>query len=333
MTEPCPWCGATGESLWEEDALAVREMMFGTRDPFMLKRCGICASLVLQDPPADLAPYYPPNYYSFESEPLQPSGPVRIAFGAAGVPLTRLGPGLADGLLARSRPSLGVFRALAGRGVRRSSRILDVGSGDGFQLSVLAAFGFRNLLGIDPYLSEPRAFGAVELRRSSLAEMKGEFDVIFFNHVLEHLADPAAELGRTLDRLAPGGTVVVRVPLSDSWAARTYGADWVQLDSPRHLTVPTAAGVKAAAGFAGLDLVREFRDSTGFGYWASEQYGEDVPLRDERSWLESPERSPLTAADIDRCDELAREHNEAGDGDQGCFVLERAGVTGLSSAA
>lgn len=319
IDERCQWCV---ESRWAGETLPVREMMFGTRDRFTLRRCQACGSLGLADPPADLGPYYPPGYYSFSSEPPDLGGGMQLAMRAAAAILLRLPPPLADRLLARSRVSLGVFRALAGRGVRKGARVLDVGSGDGFQLAILAAFGFRHLLGVDPYLSEERTAGPVELRRSELAEVKGSFDVITLNHVLEHLPDPVGTLHEARERLRPGGTLVVRVPLADSWAFREYGADWVQLDPPRHLTVPSSDGVRRGAEAAGLRLVRSFRDSTGFGYWASVQYGFDVPLRDGRSWLEDPEASPLDRAEVARCETLAREHNAAGDGDQGCFVLE-----------
>jgi SAM-dependent methyltransferase len=316
----CAWCGGD----WTPDRIEAREMMFGTRDAFTLLRCASCGSLAVAEPPVDLAPYYPPNYYSFESEPPAPGGAMRLGLGVASSVLLRMPPAAADRLLGRSRASLQILRALAGRGLGKSARVLDVGSGDGFQLAVLAAFGFRELLGVDPYLGEERRIGRVELRRAEIGEVEGSFDVIMANHVLEHLADPARALAEMRKRLSGGGTVIVRVPLADSWAASEYGADWVQLDTPRHLTVPTAAGVGHAAESAGLRLVRSFRDSTGFGYWASEQYRLDVPLRDERSWLEHPEASPLGRDDIARADALAREHNAAGDGDQGCFVLEAA---------
>jgi hypothetical protein len=65
----CPICrAATGQFL---DA---REMMFGTRESFTYFECEGCGCLHLIDVPADLAAYYPKEYYSLK--PLSPR-PVR----------------------------------------------------------------------------------------------------------------------------------------------------------------------------------------------------------------------------------------------------------------
>jgi 2-polyprenyl-3-methyl-5-hydroxy-6-metoxy-1,4-benzoquinol methylase len=62
----------------------------------------------------------------------------------------------------------------------------------------------------------------------------GEFDLMIFADVLEHLPDPDAALARCLPYLAPGGTVVVSVPnirfylvlarlLADRWEYADHG--------------------------------------------------------------------------------------------------------------
>ena len=60
----CPLCD--GAVRGEHRA---REMMFGLRDRFLYGECRDCGSLVLLDPPADLGPYYPPDYYSLSPRP------------------------------------------------------------------------------------------------------------------------------------------------------------------------------------------------------------------------------------------------------------------------
>ena len=42
--------------------------MFGTRESFTYLQCGGCGTVQLLDVPADLAPHYPPDYYSFNTK-------------------------------------------------------------------------------------------------------------------------------------------------------------------------------------------------------------------------------------------------------------------------
>ncbi len=114
-----------------------------------------------------------------------------------------------------------------------------------------------------------------------------------------------------------GGRILVRVPLADSDAAERYGPDWVQLDAPRHRTIPTAAGVAALAGRLGLSIVDAWRDSTAFQFWASELYRKGGFLA---------ECDPAEAFSPDAIAQWERDAaavNAAGRGDQGVFVLRR----------
>jgi SAM-dependent methyltransferase len=48
-------------------------------------------------------------------------------------------------------------------------------------------------------------------------EVAGEFEVLLFSHVLEHLRDPVRVVRRLLPLLVPGGHVVVAVPNVLEW--------------------------------------------------------------------------------------------------------------------
>ena len=319
----CLWCGSpTGGG----DPLRVREMMFGTRTEHRLGRCDTCGSLVLQDPPADLGSAYPEGYYSHDAPSgfEAPDNLKRRILRARSEALLRLPAPLADRLLARASFPLAPFRWFAGLGVRTSSRILDVGSGDGYLLRRLALSGFTRLAGIDPYLSAEYSDEVLTLRRAELAEVDGPYDVIMFHHALEHLADPVATLREARERLAPGGAVVARVPLADSWAARHYGPDWVQLDAPRHLSVPTEAGLRMGAEAAGLRVTRAGRDSDAIQFWGSEQYRLGIPLNDLRSVMRGERAGPFSEREMRDWRRRARALNRSGEGDSGCFVLAPA---------
>src|SRR5436190_21957778 len=45
-----------------------REMMFGFRDEFTYFECARCGCVQIQEVPANLAKYYPDNYYSFQKQ-------------------------------------------------------------------------------------------------------------------------------------------------------------------------------------------------------------------------------------------------------------------------
>lgn len=318
---PCLWCGAEIET---GKPLLVHEMMFGTRAEHRLGRCGSCDSLRLLDPPADPASAYPDGYYAHGSTPsfVAPDNLKRRLLRARSEALLRLFPAAADRLLTRATYPLMPFRWFAGLRLGTSARILDVGCGEGYLLRRLALAGFTRLTGIDPHMAEQSESDVLSLRRARLDEVRGPFDVVMLHHVLEHLGDPVAALREVATLLAPGGAVVARVPLADSWAARHYGADWVQLDAPRHLSVPTEAAMGIAVSAAGLRLRRSWRDSDAIQIWGSEQYRLGIPLEDPRSVMHG--ESPFSAGQLRRWAARARTLNRTGEGDSGCFVLSAA---------
>lgn len=324
MTQRCPLCnGHLGG-----DLLSAREMMFGTRERFQYGQCGECGTLVLLQVPSDLLTHYPADYYSH----VEPVCPEDFRFPHTSGAwfrrtrsnlLLRMPVTLADRLVVAGRvpPFFGWF---AGRRVTTHASALDVGSGGGKILLQMARHGFTRLTGVDPYLKRERSIGPVQLQRRKIDELVGHFDVVMLNHVLEHIATPRTVLARLRDHLAPEGTLVIRVPLVDSWAARNYGAEWVQLDAPRHLVLPTEAGMAIAARASGLRVWRTFRDGGPLQFWGSEQYLLDIPLRDARSWAENPGASSFTQAQVDAWEIEAKGLNQRGQGDSAVFVIARA---------
>jgi SAM-dependent methyltransferase len=194
-----------------------------------------------------------------------------------------------------------------------SSRIADVGSGEGSLVIRMAAHGFDDVWGFDPYIRADRDCGNAHLRRTGVGQAEGLFDVIMFHHSLEHLPRPVEELRNAKARLAADGAILVRVPLAGTFADRHYGRDWVSLDPPRHLNVPSRQGMQAAASASGLDIDRVFFDSLPQQIWASEQYRRDIPLRGERG---GP-RQKVSRALRRRTRELNRHE----DGDSAGFLL------------
>lgn len=307
----------------ESDArFSVREMMFGLREQFEYYQCSACGSLNIAEPPENLGRYYPSQYYSFaapnENGPLKRFLKRHLARSALG------GVDVLGALLCRRYGVREELRWLLPTGVGFDSPILDVGCGAGHFLYWLWGAGFCNLTGIDPFLpreTTPRQ--GLRILKEDLANHEGEYDLVMLNHSLEHVENPASTLRHVRRLLRPGHFAIVRLPLADSNAWRTYGVDWVALDAPRHLFIPTEEGIGLLADRAGLAVSKAIRDSTALQFWGSEQYRRDVPLRDGHSYAVNPSLAPFSTDEIHAFERMADERNAIGDGDQACFYLRR----------
>jgi SAM-dependent methyltransferase len=308
------------------EALSVREMVLGLREPFGYLRCGGCGSLQLQDVPSDLGRYYPNDYYSFTGDLAPPDRPLLRAARRARTMLFLRARRLLPAPVLSTRLAPLTMRWMRRANLSLSSAILDVGCGSGQLLSYLQRQGFTDLEGIDPFLpAEAEGAGRFPLRRATPADISGRFDFVMMNHVFEHVPDPAGALKSVRRLLAPGGTVLIRVPLAGSWASQRYGANWAQLDAPRHLFVFSAQGMETIARTSGFEVRDVFYDSEAFQFWASEQYERDIPLRDERSYAMNPAASIFSPGQIRDYQRQAALLNRRGEGDQAGFLLTPVG--------
>jgi SAM-dependent methyltransferase len=183
-------------------------------------------------------------------------------------------------------------------GITTRSRILDVGCGAGLVLLGLREYGFRKLLGVDPYIDDDISYpNGVRVLKRSLDDIAGPFDLVMFHHSFEHLADPQAMLGRVHEVLGRGSYALIRMPVvGKAW--RDYGVDWFQLDAPRHLFLFSEQGFRHLATSAGFAVERVTYDSTEFQFWAGEQYRHDIPFLDQRSHFVDPQGSMFTEDQI-----------------------------------
>jgi SAM-dependent methyltransferase len=298
-------CRACGHSASGRHWLA-QERIFGLPGRFDYTECPDCGALSITMVPADLARFYPNNYYSFDplaAAPARESWRDRLAYGTTAV---------RHALVRRLLPA-------------RDARILDVGSGSGRLLQTLHQDGYRNVCGIDPLLpSAQERIVPFPLLRREIGECEGNWDVIMYHHVLEHIADPRLELRLASARLRPGGILIIRVPLADSWARRKYGPCWVQWDAPRHLCLPTRLAIRRLAAENGLGVTQVIPDSTGVQVWASRLYRRGRLLNSPQNPFSQPRRRFFSALPgIMLGIGWAWWLNRLGKGDQACFVLQR----------
>lgn len=278
--------------------------MFGTRQIFTYGECLDCGTLELLDKPDDLSPYYPSKYYSFTNA-VRPSLYRSIKGIVFRFPFGNL----------CSRTPL--HRTIFGYGLRRNTRVLDVGCGAGKFLCDLAFYGLRCLTGIDPYLSaEGNPCDNARLIKANIFEIQGEWDLITISHALEHMERPVEVLSKASDLLSSRGICVVSIPVvGQAW--ETYRENWVQLDAPRHLFIYTEKGMTMTCNKAGLRIVQIKYDSTAFQFWGSELYQKDIPL------IPKDECAAFSAKQLSEFSRRANLLNRERRGDQAIFVLRK----------
>ncbi len=323
-------CLACGEASEWSDEIKAPEMMLGLREPFHYGECRTCASLTLIDPPADLGRYYPAeSYYSLDEDVVRSASRLsRRAPFLVLAALVRCGQAERIQRLMERFPALQrdnvveMLAALRLTGVGlRGARVLDVGSGAGFTTILLAQLG-AVADGIDPHAREWRS-GRASTRVGDIDDAVGPYDIVLFQHSLEHMPDPARALRLAREHLASAGRILVRIPVADGFASRRYGGQWVQLDAPRHLFVPSVDGIRRLAARAGLDVSDLVWDSNAFQFWGSEQYRLGIPLTDPRSAVNA-DQSLFTAEQMAQWRAEARSLNERGQGDTISVVLTAA---------
>lgn len=299
-------------------------MMFGTREAFEYFCCSACDTLQIHNAleGAELMRHYPSNYYSHNAS-AEPGAFRWLVTQHDEYKLRGGKPVL--GAFIKSRISEGIFRVLLGGDVIRmlaqlevahDARILDVGCGTGGLLDRLTRIGFNNLVGADPFIeADGESAEGVPLMKADLHDVDGKYDLIMFNHSLEHVPDPVSTLKVASGKLAVGGMCLARVPTTSSEAWTTYQADWVQADAPRHMVIPSRQGMAMAAESAGMRVVRTFDDSNLGQFLGSEAYRRDVSVTDPKILrLFGPKQ-------LWEWEKRARLLNRQGRGDQTGFVL------------
>jgi SAM-dependent methyltransferase len=314
----CRICGGPNS----DQTYRVREMMLGTADEFDYFVCSDCGCLQIAVVPLDLAKYYSNGYYSLNEEPTQ-AGPLKRFLKRQ---RSRYGIGEINilGLLAAWKFGLPVVYEWAKKAkINFTSRILDVGCGKGFLLLKLKEEGFTDLTGIDPYLdTDITGHAGLNIYKKEIAEVDGEFDFVMLNHSFEHMDEPLSVLKEIYRVLKRDRYALIRIPVIPSYAWRTYGVNWVQLDAPRHLFLHTVQSMKFLAEKTGFEMKEIVYDSSDLQFWGSELYCRNTSMTDyQRSIAENSPSSMFSANDLYRFKEKARELNALEDGDQACFYL------------
>jgi 2-polyprenyl-3-methyl-5-hydroxy-6-metoxy-1,4-benzoquinol methylase len=210
-------------------------------DQFLAMRCRECGLVYLALRPAmsDLDRVYPPDYhaFNFSSERYGPAHQVREWLE------TR-----------RLRPWC--------RELRPDARIIDMGCGDGFHLSLLRKLGAPGweLEGVD---ASERAVEAARARgmvihlgtAQQVSLPAASYDLALLIATIEHVDDPPAVLRAVRELLRPGGRVVVVTDNTDTLSFRLFGGRyWGGYHFPRHWNLFNNQNLRQLAAQAGFDV-------------------------------------------------------------------------------
>ncbi|GAA2127191.1 class I SAM-dependent methyltransferase [Nocardioides bigeumensis] len=304
----CVVCGPEAPST----PFVLTESMFGSGERFDYHRCDVCGSMQIDVVPEDLARHYDPGLYSSFNVPdvigprWQGSRTVRALWALRG----RVH--LATGLAGTGMPWL------REAGAKQGDRVLDLGCGDGHELSRMRKLGFRRLEGADPFLDVPeKTINGVRIVKAYHQDLPvdSRYDLVVMHHAFEHVPDPRATLRSVRRVLAEGGSLLVRMPVMGQEAWDEYGVDWAQLDPPRHLVVYTLDGARRLFEEEGFRVVRTFFDSHAYQFVWSDMVRRGIPFADAAAQDVDPDR-------LAGWEQRAARLNAEGRGDQAGYVLE-----------
>jgi SAM-dependent methyltransferase len=302
-TSTCKFCESS-----ELIFFNAQERMLGMGGIFKYAECTSCGSLQLDSIPQNLSDYYPSDYYSFAE--LQTSNFISR---------------LLKTLRIRAYLDLG-FNWIGpryGYWLRKlrpgySSRIADVGCGNGQLLYELYASGYSDLQGYDPFIEKDvHIASGLTLWKKKVEDSENSFDFIMMHHAFEHMEDPHEVLLSCYNQLNPGGKLLIRCPVADAQVWKESRDLWVQLDAPRHLIIPTVKGLQTKAEQVGFTLDEVEFDSSDFQFWGTEMYrrGEVLDEGKVSSFLTNEARQSIK--------EKALRYNQEGKGDQACFYFRK----------
>ena len=90
----------------------------------------------------------------------------------------------------------------------------------------------------------------------------GRFDLVTFNKVLEHVADPVAMLTAATTYLKPGGFVYLEVPDGEGAVRAGWGREEFFIDHPHIFSAASVALMARQAGFS-ISETERLREPSG----------------------------------------------------------------------
>lgn len=298
-----------------------RELWTFSSDRFEYLKCSACGCIQLKEYPANIADYYSSEYYSFNSNRKISKIVKRLTGIRDNYALT--GIGTIGKILYTIWPTT-LFKNIPYPQVSKSSKILDVGCGDGSFLNTLYQLGFDKLTGIDLFLNnEVFLDGKLQLLKADIYKINEIFDCIILKGTLEHQPNQLNLLKKIGSLLLPGGLVVIRIPVVDSYAWEHYRENWTQFDAPRHFYLHSVKSIELLARQANFSIEHKDYDSGIFQFIGSEQIARGIALHDSKSYFVNRKKSIFTRLKIKEFRRRAKSLDSEKRGDVMIFTLRK----------
>jgi len=261
--------------------------MIPTRESFEYFECGVCHCLQISKIPDDLERYYGADYYSF-------------------------------------KPQNNKFNEVNREEIKKMdmSPILDVGCGAGDFLCELRRLGYVNLTGCDPFLDHDIFYGDdIKIHKKTIHQMEGKYDKIFMNDSFEHVTDPHEVMDSIKRLLSPNGIARIAIPIYPNIAYDMFGADWYQLDAPRHIFLHSRQSMELLVKEHNLRIVEIEYNADVSQIFRSYLYSKDIPFWDQKMSMVIED---LGVSEANAVAQLSKEANEKGYGDHAVFCIMHA---------
>jgi SAM-dependent methyltransferase len=297
------------------ELIVLQERQLGLGDKFDYIVCANCRCIQIKDFPSNMDRYYPAEYYAFD----EPEFPSKLNWFNAFLKKSLINyyMGYTDPVgFMLSFVFEHPFPWIRKRQIDFNSKILDVGTGAGRKLLSLQRSGFRDLTGIDPYISGDMKYdNGVKILKKDISEIDEKYDFITLHHSFEHMPDPW-NVVKHLDRLLnPEGMVIIRIPVADCHAWYKFREFWVGLDAPRHFYIHTPKSIEILLGQTNLYVDEIAFDSGPLQFIRSEKYRRGLTM--------SAPDDMFTKEDLKIFAEEAKILNRTKQGDMACFFIKK----------
>lgn len=290
----------------------VKEMMYGLKEEFIYFQCASCGCLQITEPPQNLSKYYDiETYYSFQNISKNKLKTFLKFFIAISY-LNKINIFKYTGL-PYYKNNISLWKKL--RTIKKTSSILDVGCGNGHLLQEMYTWGYKNLTGLDNFIKNDILYpSGIKIFKKDIFRHVKKYDFIMLHHSFEHMDTPHNVMKQLFAMLNPNGQLLIRIPLSDSYAWRKYGTDWFQIDAPRHFFLHTIKSMSILALESNFILEEVYYDSQYKQFTNSYKYSKGISLY---------ETMELSTDFIKACKKQTKILNKLRDGDQACFYFKK----------
>jgi len=285
----CRICGNKSENT----RYTVKEMLLGKGDQFLYFQCGKCDCLQLSLPfPDNISEYYPSDYFAHTES----KGLVKIIESIIEKAVIyrytknkhRIIGLLGSLFLKAEMPPIEITNEILDK------RILDIGAGTGKLLRMLRKAGFKNVLGIEPFIDDDIIIQSTDnknivlVKKGYIYDIKETFDIVMLNHSLEHMPEQLEPLSYIRELLNENGICIISIPTVSSYAWNKYREYWFNLDAPRHFYLHSIGSIHILAEKAGLKVDKIIYNSNHSQITRSEYYRKNICQREINKKLHTP---------------------------------------------